>query len=78
VWRLSGSGLVRGEVPDLQCACEAALATANTSLPELEARGGDLVAAQLSVARQEAELAGLRRDGSAWGGAAQPRLTPAQ
>ena len=80
MWRLSDSGLLRGEVEDLQCACEAALATANASLAVLEEAGGDLAAAQLSVARQELGLAGVALDGSAWGGdAALPEsLTPAQ
>lgn len=50
VWRLSDSGLLRGEVEDLQGACEAALATANASLATLEERGGDIAGAQLRCA----------------------------
>lgn len=47
VWRLSDSGLLRGEVEDLQSACETVLATANASLATLEERGGDIAGAQL-------------------------------
>lgn len=61
-----------------QVACEAALATANASLATLEERGGDIAGAQLSVARQELQLAGLALDGSAWGGAPTHKLQPAQ
>ncbi|KAL4428078.1 hypothetical protein ABPG75_002167 [Micractinium tetrahymenae] len=80
VWRLSDSGLLRGEVEDLQGACEAALATANASLATLEERGGDIAGAQLSVARQELQLAGVQLDGSAWGSGGSPaeRVTPAE
>ena len=47
VWRLSDSGLLRGEVEDLQVACESTLATANASLATMEERGGDVAGAQL-------------------------------
>ena len=41
---------MRGEVEDLQVACEAALATANAPLEALEDAGGDLAGAQLRCA----------------------------
>ncbi|KAL4445330.1 hypothetical protein ABPG77_011155 [Micractinium sp. CCAP 211/92] len=80
VWRLSDSGLLRGEVEDLQSACETVLATANASLATLEERGGDIAGAQLSVARQELQLAGVQLDGSAWGSGGSPaeQVKPAE
>ena len=57
MWRLSDSGLLRGEVEDLQIACEATLATANASLATMEERGGNVAGAQL---RWVAGLASLR------------------
>lgn len=47
MWRLSDSGLLRGEVEDLQTACEAALSVATASLQTLEDMGGDVAGAQL-------------------------------
>ncbi|KAI7845525.1 hypothetical protein COHA_000948 [Chlorella ohadii] len=78
VWRLSDTGLLRAEVEDLESACEAALQIANANLPTLEDMGGDIAGMQLSMARQELELAGVPLDGSAWGGAPAHRLLPAQ
>ena len=57
VWRLSDTGLVRGEVEDVLCACEQRLGTATASLATLEEQGGDIVGAQLRwVAKRVAGL----------------------
>lgn len=74
MWRLTGSGVLRETIPEMQLACETYLADATTAPANQDAEQAAARAAH-SVTQQQLTLAGVNLDGSVWGGVSAGALT---